>query len=72
MNPSKETKKLIEGKLRRPVHINYIASYIFKTSKDETRNLLQPYIEQGIVIESKYAKDYYVLKSKEEDGEGIS
>jgi len=65
MMQSNEVKRLIEGKLRLPVHINYIASYIFKTSKEETKNLLKPYIDQGIVIESKYGKDYYVLNNQE-------
>ena len=62
---SKETQKLIEGKLRRPVHINYISQYIFKTSKDETRKILKHYLDEGVIVESKYASDYYVLKSQE-------
>jgi len=68
MKQSKEIQRLVEGKLRRPVHINYIAGYIFKTSKDEARNILKSYIDQGVVVESKYAKDYYVLKSQEDNG----
>lgn len=64
MVQNKNLEKIIEGKLRRPIHINYIAFYIFKTSVEETRNILNKYVEKGIVTESKYAKDYYVLKSQ--------
>jgi len=72
MKQSKEIQRLVEGKLRRPVHINYIAGYIFKTSKDEARNILKSYIDQGVVVESRHAKDYYVLKSQEDNGERTS
>ena len=65
MKQTKETQKLIEGKLRRPVHINYISQYIFKTSKEETRKILKHYIDDGLIVESKYASDYYVLKKQE-------
>lgn len=68
MRPNKEIQNLVEGKLRRPVHINYIADYIFKTSKDEARSIIKSYIEQGVVVESKYGNDYYVLKSQEGNG----
>jgi hypothetical protein len=61
---SKEIMNKIEGKLRRPVHINYIANYIVKLPIGETRNLLNKLIDIGIIVESKYAKDYYVLKSQ--------
>jgi len=61
---SKEIMNKIEGKLRRPVHINYIANYIVKLPIGETRNLLNKLIDIGIIVESKYAKEYYVLKSK--------
>jgi hypothetical protein len=62
MKVSNQIQKLIDGKLRRPVHINYISRYIFNLSVDETREILQGYIEEGLIVESKYASDYYVLK----------
>jgi hypothetical protein len=62
MKVSNQIQKLIDGKLRRPVHINYISRYIFNLSVDETREILQNYIKEGLIVESKYASDYYVLK----------
>jgi hypothetical protein len=61
---SKEIMNKIEGKLRRPVHINYIANYIVKLSIGETRNLLTKLIDLDVIVESNHAKDYFVLKSK--------
>jgi hypothetical protein len=61
---SKEIMNKIEGKLRRPVHINYIANYIVKLPIGETRNLLTKLIDLGVIVESNHAKDYFALKSK--------
>lgn len=65
MTVTKEIMKKIEGKLRRPVHINYIARYIIKLDVDETREILKKLIYMNIIEESGYARDYYVLKSKD-------
>ena len=65
MTVTKEIMKKIEGKLRRPVHINYIARYIIKLDVDETREILKKLIYMDIIEESGYARDYYVLKSKD-------
>ena len=65
MTVTKEIMKKIEGKLRRPVHINYIARYIIKLDVDETRQILKKLIYMNIIEESGYARDYYVLKSKD-------
>lgn len=51
-------------KLRRPVHISYIQNNLLKTSKEETREIIDKYVEEGILEESKYAKDYYSLKQQ--------
>ena len=53
----------IEGKLRIPIHINYIASFIVKDSIEKTKVLLDKLIDDNIVIESENGKGYYVLKS---------
>ena len=50
-------------KLIRPVHINYISEVFFKNNMEETRSEINKMIEDGLVVESKYGKDYYVLKS---------
>lgn len=52
------------SKLRQPVHITYIQNNLLKTSKEETREVIDKYVEEGILEESKYAKDYYSLKQK--------
>ena len=49
------------SKLRTPVHIDFIANYILKKTTEETRNILQDYIDSGIISESLYCKDYFVL-----------
>ena len=58
----KQTKVLL-GKLRQPIHINYIARYIMKESVDDTKKLLDKLIQEDVIEESKYAKDYYVVKN---------
>ena len=64
MTITKETMKVIEGKLRRPVHISYISRYILKLDEGETRKIMNKLIESDIIEESKYASDYYVLKNQ--------
>lgn len=64
MTVTKETMKLIEGKLRRPVHLSYISRYILKVDENEARKIMNKLIESDIIEESKYASDYYVLKNQ--------
>lgn len=49
------------GKLRQPIHINYISKYILKKNIEETKKELDFLIESGIIVESKIAKEYYVV-----------
>lgn len=58
----KVTKNLM-GKLRQPIHIDYISKYILKVSINETRNIIDKLVEDNIIEESKYAKDYYVVRN---------
>jgi len=55
--------KTLMSKLRQPIHINYISSYILRVDENETRKILDNFIKEGLIEESKYAKDYYVIKS---------
>lgn len=48
-------------KLAQPLHIGFIAKYILKKSDWETREYLIGLMEEGIVEESKYGKDYFVV-----------
>ena len=57
----KVTKNLM-GKLRQPIHVDYISNYILKESIEETMNLINKLVEDNVIEESKYAKDYYVVK----------
>jgi hypothetical protein len=55
--------KTLMSKLRQPVHIDYIAKYILRVSEDDTRIELNKLLEENVIEESKYAKDYYVIKN---------
>lgn len=59
---NKEMIKVLEGKLRMPIHISYIAKYIIKKTQKETKEILDRAINEGLIEESSIAKDYYVLK----------
>jgi len=62
MKKKEDKLSILEGKLRQPIHISYISKYILKTTEEETRAVLQQGIDNGVIEESGYAKDYYVLK----------
>lgn len=53
------------SKLRTPVHIDFIATYILKEDKVKTREILQEYINAGIIEESKLAKNYFGLTKQD-------
>jgi hypothetical protein len=58
-----KSSKTLLSKLRQPIHIEYIAKYILKVSEDDARIELNKLIEENVIEESKYAKDYYVIKN---------
>jgi hypothetical protein len=57
--------KALLGKLRQPIHINYIATYILRDTMENTIEVINNLIEEGVVEESKYAKNYYGVKPQE-------
>jgi hypothetical protein len=60
-----ETKiKDLLGKLRQPIHINYISTYILCDTMENTLKVINNLIEEGIVEESDYSQNYYVIKNK--------
>jgi hypothetical protein len=59
---TKSTKTLL-SKLRQPIHIDYISKYILRIPEDETRVVLNKLLEENVIQESTYAKDYYVIKT---------
>lgn len=54
-----KTKKLLNSKLRQPVHISYISKYILKMTEKETKEILDKLIDEGVIQESPLAPDYY-------------
>jgi hypothetical protein len=62
MKPNQE--KTFLNKLRQPIHISYISKYILKTDMDETKEILQKYIDEGIIEESNISDGYYGVKTK--------
>jgi hypothetical protein len=57
-----KTKKLLNTKLRQPVHISYISKYILKMTEKETKEILDKLIDDGVIEESPLASSYYVNK----------
>ena len=54
--------KLLQSKLRRPIHITYISEHILKKDLDETRKIINSLVSDGFIIESKSDKDYFSIK----------
>jgi hypothetical protein len=58
-----KTTKTLLSKLRQPIHIDYISKYILRIDEDETRIVLNKLLDENVIEESIYAKDYYVIKT---------
>jgi len=54
-----KTKKLLNTKLRQPVHISYISKYILKITEKETKEILDELINEGVIEESPLSPNYY-------------
>lgn len=53
--------KLLQSKLKRPVHISFISEYILDKDIDTTRRIINELKVLGYVIESEIAEDYYKI-----------
>ena len=53
--------KNLLGKLRQPIHIDYISKYILKKSEEDTKKQLDILISEGFIKESNLADGYYVV-----------
>jgi hypothetical protein len=53
--------KLLQTKLRRPVHISFISEYILDKDMDTTRKIINELKVLGYVVESDMAEDYYKI-----------
>jgi|TARA_R110000782_G_scaffold140343_1_gene232873 hypothetical protein len=60
---SKTTMTKIEGKLRIPIHIKYIADFIVKDSIEQTKKILDKLVDDNIVVEMENNKGFYMLSS---------
>jgi hypothetical protein len=60
-----KTLKLLESKLRRPIHITYISEHILRKDMNETRTLINKLMVDGYVFESETSKDYFYIKPNE-------
>jgi hypothetical protein len=60
-----KTLKLLQSKLRRPIHITYISEHILKKDMVETRKLISKLMEDGYVFESELSTDYFYIKPNE-------
>ena len=60
-----KVKKLLNSKLRQPVHISYISKYILKMTEKETKKILDEMVEEGLIYESPLASGYYGNKENE-------
>jgi hypothetical protein len=58
------SKQILLAKLRRPIHISYISKHLVRLPMVETLDIVNEMIEEDLIEESKYGKDYYVVKSK--------
>lgn len=60
---SKNMMNKIEGKLRNPIHIDYISKIIVKDSVEQTKKVLDKLVEDNIIVEMEYNKGFYMLSS---------
>ena len=63
---NQEREKLLAN-LRQPIHISYISQYLLKIPMKETQTEIDKLISDGLIEESKYAKEYYVIKNQYEN-----
>ena len=53
--------RLLQSKLRRPVHISFISEYILDKDMDTTRKIINELKVLGYILESEIAEDYYKI-----------
>jgi hypothetical protein len=56
--------KLLQAKLRRPVHISFISEYILDKDMATTQKIINELIVLGYVVESEIAEDYYKINNE--------
>jgi hypothetical protein len=61
MKKNTTTTEVLLSKLRQPLHITYICEHILKTNISDCRSKINSLVEDGLVKESEYGKDYFVV-----------
>jgi hypothetical protein len=64
---TKNKEKILLNKLRRPLHISYIAESILGCSEYQAKEILKEYIEQDILEEVKTLINFYRVKSNDNE-----
>jgi hypothetical protein len=52
-------KTLIDKHLTKPTHISYIKTYIFKCSDLEVKEIINIFVDEGLIMPHLKFKDYY-------------
>jgi hypothetical protein len=58
----KKTQKIFDKEMKIPCHINHIATRILRLSMDETIDVVNQMVTEGLIEESSFAKNYYKIK----------
>jgi len=56
--------RLLQAKLRRPVHISFISEYILDKDMATTQKIINELKVLGYVVESEIAEDYYKINNE--------
>ena len=62
MKKNTSPTEVLLSKLRQPLHISYICEHILKTNESDCRVKINELINDDLIEESQYGKDYYVSK----------
>ena len=58
----KKVQKLFDKEMKIPCHENHIATRILRLSMDETIDVVNQMVAEGLIEESSFAKNYYKIK----------
>lgn len=58
----KKTQKIFDKEMKIPCHVNHIATRILRLSMDETIDVVNHMVTEGLIEESSFAKNYYKIK----------
>jgi hypothetical protein len=59
----KKTQRTFDKELRIPCNLNHIADRVLKVSREEAKILVDKWIQEGVLVESELAKNYFRLNN---------